>query len=112
MPDLHHHHHHRKHSQASSSVPILLHTLVVKAPVLISVVPNGRDHRVVAEVGSVLDGKEISYAFIGKDTFCVLSFIRIGGRGRNRYASAGFVLAGRHHCSVRKVEQEKMESLF
>jgi len=79
--------------------------------VLISV-PNGRDLRVVAEVGSVLDGKEIAYAFIGKDTFCVLSFIRIGGRGRNRYASAGFVLAGRHRCSVRKVEQEKMESLF
>jgi hypothetical protein len=91
---------------------MLLHTLVIKVPVLISVVPNGRDLRVVAEVGSVLDGKEIAHAFIGKDPFCVLSFIRIGGRGRNRCASAGFVLAGRHHCSVRKVEQEKVESLF
>jgi hypothetical protein len=63
--------------------------------------PNGRDLPVVAEVGIVLE-----------DTFCVLSFIRISERGRNRYASAGFVLAGRHHCSVRKVEQERIESLF
>jgi hypothetical protein len=80
--------------------------------VLISVVLNGRDLRVITEVGSVLDSKEIAHAFSSKDTFCMLSFIRIGGRGRNRYASARFALAGRHHCNVRKVEREKMESLF
>jgi hypothetical protein len=88
-------------SQGASAITFLS---VVKAPALISVIPNGRDLRVITEVGSMLDNKKFAGAFINGDTLCVPSFIRISGRGRNRYASAGFVLARRHHYHIRKVE--------
>jgi hypothetical protein len=38
-----------------------------------------------------------------KDTFCMLFFIGIDGRERNRYVNARFVL-GRHYCRVRKIQ--------
>jgi hypothetical protein len=67
------------------------------------VVPDGRDLRILAKVGRVVNNKELAHAFVGKDTFCKPSFIRIDGRGRGRYDIARFVL-GRHYCSVRKIQ--------
>jgi hypothetical protein len=66
-------------------------------------VPDGRDLRILAKVGRVVNNKELAHALVGKDTFCMLSSIGIDGRGRGRYANGRFVL-GRHYCSVRKIQ--------
>jgi hypothetical protein len=69
--------------------PIYPHTVVIKPPAFISVVPNQRDLRILTEVGSVTNDKEFAWTFIGKDTFCVLSFIRKGGGIGDKYVDAG-----------------------
>jgi hypothetical protein len=59
----------------------------------------------------VINDEEFAWAFIGKDTFCVLSFIRKNGRIRDRYIGAGVVLEGRHDC-VAEAWLEEMELLL
>jgi hypothetical protein len=73
--------------------------------------PDGRDLRILAKIGRVINNKELAHTFIGKETFCKLSFIRIDGRGRNRYDIARFVL-GRYYCSVGKTQKEEIEGML
>jgi hypothetical protein len=60
------------------------------------VILNRRDLRIPTEISSVINDKEFAWAFISKDTFCVLSFIKKGDRIKGRYVDAGVVLGGRH----------------
>jgi hypothetical protein len=59
----------------------------------------------------VINDKEFAWAYIDKDTFCVLSFIRKGGRIGDRYVDAGVVLGGRHNCGA-EMWLEEMELLL
>jgi hypothetical protein len=88
---------------AVCTTPIFPHALAIRPPTLASVVLGGRDLRILAKIGSVLNNKELAHAFVRKDMFCILSFIKIDKKGKDRYVNARFAL-GRYHCSVRKIQ--------
>ena len=48
----------------------------------------------------MINDKEFAWAFIGKDTFCVLSSIRMDGGIGDRYVNARVALGGRRGCGA------------
>jgi hypothetical protein len=60
------------------ATPISLHTMIIKASALSTVVPDGRDLGIFTHIGGVLDNKEFAHSVPANDTFSVSLLIRKG----------------------------------
>jgi hypothetical protein len=58
------------------ATPIPLHTMIIKASALSTVVPDGRDLGIFTHIGGTLDNKESAYSVPANDTLSVSSLIR------------------------------------
>ena len=63
---------------AVCATPIPLHTVIVKASALSTVVPDGRDLGIFTHISGMLDDKEFAHSVPGNDTFSVSFLIRKG----------------------------------
>jgi hypothetical protein len=67
----------RSHCVAIGTAPVANHTVIVEASTLAAVMPNRRDLRIFAEVGSVVDNKELLESSFAENSFSV-SFLSGG----------------------------------
>ena len=71
------------------------HTVIIEASTLAAVMPDRRDLRIFAQVGSVIDNKEFLESPFAENSFSMSFPVRKRRGGRDWLVDAGFI--GRRH---------------